>query len=107
MALVASDMSCMCCAARLNITVVRIFAFGVQEGYNLQVAPGKHNETFFRGLDAVIAEAGKHGLRLVVTLANNWAYNSNASDWKCTTTPHASPLYKSSCLHAILRKGPA
>ena len=63
--------------------MVRIFGFPVQQGFNLQTAPGVYNETAFRGLDAVIAEAAKHGLRLVITLANNWNYNDQETGTKC------------------------
>lgn len=64
---------------------MRIFGFGVQEGFKLQIAPGVYNETAFCGLDAVIAEAAKFRLRLIITLANQWAYNNNSSDWKCAS----------------------
>lgn len=70
-------------AARNGLTVVRMFGFPVQEGFNLQLAPGVYNETAFRGMDMVIAEATKQGLRLVIALANNWAYNDLQTDWKC------------------------
>lgn len=76
-------------AARNGLTVVRIFGFPVQEGFNLQLAPGVYNETAFRGMDMVVAEAVKHGLRLVIALANNWAYNDLQTDWKCGKIPSA------------------
>lgn len=72
-----------CRAARQNLTVVRMFGFPVQEGFNLQLDPGVYNETAFRGLDIVISEAAKAGLRLVVALTNNWAYNDQETEWKC------------------------
>ncbi|CAL8463704.1 g3238 [Coccomyxa elongata] len=73
-------------AARNGLTVVRMFGFPVQEGFNLQLAPGVYNETAFRGMDMVIAEATKQGVRLVIALANNWAYNDLQTDWKCAYT---------------------
>ncbi|BDA48416.1 probable mannan endo-1,4-beta-mannosidase 1 at N-terminal half [Coccomyxa sp. Obi] len=73
-------------AARNGLTVVRMFGFPVQEGFNLQLAPGVYNETAFRGMDMVIAEAAKQGLRLVIAFANNWAYNDLQTDWKCAYT---------------------
>lgn len=73
---------CVPCAARQNLTVVRMFGFPVLEGFNLQTAPGVYNERAFRGLDAVIAEAGKSRLRLIIAFANNFAYNPKQTDWK-------------------------
>ena len=71
-----------CDAARNNLTVVRMFGLPVQEGFNLQTAPGVYNEQAFRGMDTVIAEAAKQGLRLVIAFANNWNYNDLQTDWK-------------------------
>lgn len=71
-----------CLAVKQNFNVVRIFGFPVQMGFNLQTAPGRYNEYAFTGLDRVIAEAGKAGLKLVVALTNNWNYNSEQTDWK-------------------------
>ena len=70
------------CAARQNLTVVRMFGFPVLEGFNLQTAPGVYNERAFRGLDAVIKEAENFNLRLIIVLSNNWAYNAKQTDWK-------------------------
>lgn len=69
-------------AARNNLTVVRMFGFPLQEGFNLQTEPNVYNEQAFRGMDMVIAEAAKHGLRLVIALTNNWAYNKLLTEWK-------------------------
>ena len=66
-----------------------MFGFPVQEGFNLQLAPGAYNETAFRGMDMVVAEAAKQGLRLVIALANNWAYNDLQTDWKYGNIPSA------------------
>ena len=71
-----------CLAVRQNFNVVRIFGFPVQMGFNLQTAPGRYNEYAFTGLDRVISEAGKAGLKLVIALTNNWNYNSEQTDWK-------------------------
>ena len=96
------------------MTVARIFAFPVHEGFQLQVGrppehpltdtcarkcpasadhcrpaaqacstrelvslqmqSGLYNETAFQGLDTVIYEASRAGLRLIIALANNWDY---------------------------------
>jgi mannan endo-1,4-beta-mannosidase len=72
-----------CCrAARQNFNVVRIFGFPVQKGFNLQTSAGVYNEQAFKGLDTVISEAGKAGLKLIIALTNNWNYNTLQTDWK-------------------------
>ena len=45
----------------------------------VQMQPGVYNDTAFIGLDTVIYEASRAGLRLIVALANNWDY---CGDWK-------------------------
>ena len=73
---------CVYTAARTGFNVVRIFGFPVQKGFNLQTAAGVYNEQAFKGLDMVIAEAGKAGLKLIIAFANNWNYNTLQTDWK-------------------------
>jgi hypothetical protein len=48
----------------------------------------------FKGLDIVIAEAGKAGIKLIIALTNNWSYNTLQTDWKCAP----------SCRHWMLAK---
>ena len=45
----------------------------------MQMQPGVYNETAFLGLDTVIYEASRAGLRVIIVLANNWDY---CWDWK-------------------------
>lgn len=40
----------------------------------LQVKPGVYSEDAFRALDYVVAEAGKAGLKVVLSLVDNWKY---------------------------------
>ena len=74
------------CAVTNNLTVIRAFAFVVQEGYNMQLSDGTYNESLLVAMDNVVAEASTRGLKLIMALANNWNYNSNMSDTKCV--PH-------------------
>ncbi len=62
---------------------MRIFGFPVQKGFNLQTYAGVYNEYAFKGLDIVVAEAAKAGLKLIIALTNNWSYNNLQTDWKC------------------------
>ncbi|CAA2987578.1 mannan endo-1,4-beta-mannosidase 2-like [Olea europaea subsp. europaea] len=57
--------------AKMGLTVCRTWAFN-DGGYNaLQISPGRFDERVFRSLDNVIAEARKHGIRLILSLVNN------------------------------------
>ncbi|KAA3478195.1 Mannan endo-1,4-beta-mannosidase 6 [Gossypium australe] len=58
--------------AEMGLTVCRTWAFNDGVGPNaLQISPGVFNERVFRGLDYVIVEARKHGIRLILSLVNN------------------------------------
>nr|GMD38404.1 mannan endo-1,4-beta-mannosidase 2-like [Ipomoea batatas] len=58
-------------AAKMGLTVCRTWAFN-DGAYNaLQISPGKFDERVFRALDLVIAEARRHGIRLILCLVNN------------------------------------
>ncbi|KAK8655277.1 hypothetical protein V6N13_107865 [Hibiscus sabdariffa] len=57
--------------AKMGLTVCRTWAFN-DGGYNaLQISPGQFDERVFKALDYVIAEARKHGIRLLLSLVNN------------------------------------
>nr|AYP70955.1 beta-mannosidase 2 [Actinidia deliciosa] len=57
--------------AKMGLTVCRTWAFN-DGAYNaLQISPGRYDERVFKALDHVIAEAGQHGIRLLLSLVNN------------------------------------
>lgn len=58
-------------ASRLN--VARTWAFNDGQYEALQTSPGVYDEHVFQALDFVISEAKKYGLRLILSLANNYA----------------------------------
>ncbi|XP_047967747.1 mannan endo-1,4-beta-mannosidase 7 [Salvia hispanica] len=59
-------------AASHGLTVARTWAFS-DGGYRpLQPYPGSYNEQMFKGLDFVVAEARRYGIRLILSLANNY-----------------------------------
>jgi mannan endo-1,4-beta-mannosidase len=61
------DMSC------LSVNVVRTMAFNDTEDMAaIRKAPGQYEEAGLRALDRVVAEAKARGLRVILTLANNW-----------------------------------
>lgn len=60
-------------AQKMGVAVIRTWAFNDGTGWNaLQEQPGVYNETVFRGLDLVIVECAKRGLKLMLTLTNYW-----------------------------------
>ncbi|CAH9088663.1 unnamed protein product [Cuscuta epithymum] len=60
-------------ASSHGLTVARTWAFSDGGAYRpLQCSPGSYNEDMFKGLDFVIAEARKYGIKLILSLANNY-----------------------------------
>lgn len=59
-------------ASSHGLTVARTWAFN-DGGYRaLQYSPGSYNEQVFKGLDFVLAEARRYGIKLVLSLVNNY-----------------------------------
>lgn len=59
-------------AASHGLTVARTWAFS-DAGYRpLQYSPGFYNEQMFTGLDFVVSEARKYGIKLILSLVNNY-----------------------------------
>ncbi|KAF6162028.1 hypothetical protein GIB67_002617 [Kingdonia uniflora] len=59
-------------ASRHGLTVARTWAFS-DGGYRpLQYSPGSYNENMFKGLDFVISEARKYGIKLILSFVNNY-----------------------------------
>ena len=60
-------------SASVGVNVVRTWAFADGPGNNnLQTSPGVYSEQTFQGLDFAIAEAKKFGIRLILSLVNNY-----------------------------------
>ncbi|GAB2242520.1 hypothetical protein Droror1_Dr00019295 [Drosera rotundifolia] len=58
--------------SKMGLTVCRTWAFNDGGSYHsLQVLPGQFDELVFKGLDYVIAEARRSGIRLILSLVNN------------------------------------
>ncbi|XP_042494318.1 mannan endo-1,4-beta-mannosidase 1-like [Macadamia integrifolia] len=59
-------------ATAAGLTVCRTWAFS-DGGYRpLQISPGNYDEKVFQALDFVISEAQKYGIRLILSLVNNY-----------------------------------
>ncbi|MFS7983716.1 putative mannan endo-1,4-beta-mannosidase [Helianthus anomalus] len=106
-------------AANAGLSVCRTWAFADGGGYNaLQISPGVYNELVFQGLDFVVAEARKYGIRLILSFVNNykdfggrpqyveWARNSGvqvSSDDDFYTNPIVKGYYKNHVQRVITR----
>lgn len=62
---------------------------------------GKYNERAFQGLDHVIDSAGRNGVKVLLTLADNWPSNlsiSGTADSKQTVMYRPFPSLLCRCL---------
>ncbi|KAK9678405.1 hypothetical protein RND81_11G209200 [Saponaria officinalis] len=59
-------------AASHGLSVARTWAFNDAGDRALQSSPGFYNEQTFKGLDFVVAEARKYGIKLIMSLSNNY-----------------------------------
>ncbi|KAI4339891.1 hypothetical protein MLD38_024777 [Melastoma candidum] len=60
-------------ASARGLTIARTWAFSDGGDWMpLQISPGVYNEQVFQGLDFVVSEAKNHGIKLVLSLVNNW-----------------------------------
>lgn len=59
---------------KIAATVLRGWAHTLDPAHPLQVAPGEYSEEALLGLDWAVASAAAAGLRLSLSLADNWLY---------------------------------
>ncbi|XP_058785351.1 mannan endo-1,4-beta-mannosidase 7-like [Vicia villosa] len=59
-------------ATNHELNIIRTWAFS-DGGYKpLQYSPGSYNEEMFQGLDFVMSEARKYGMKVILSLVNNY-----------------------------------
>jgi mannan endo-1,4-beta-mannosidase len=63
-----------------GIRVIRCWAFSNGESWSMQPSVGEYNESALRGLDSALKLAGDYGIKLVLTLVNNWD-DYNGMQW--------------------------
>ncbi|CAH1421964.1 unnamed protein product [Lactuca virosa] len=105
-------------AANAGLSVCRTWAFADGGDKALQISPGAYDERVFQGLDFVVAEARKYGLRLILSFVNNykdfggrqqyvnWARSSGIqinSDDDFYTNPIVKGYYKNHVQRVITR----
>lgn len=76
-------------AVDAGLKTMRLWAHTITEGHALQTRPGVFDEDILRGLDFVLAEAGKRGLKLILAMTDNW-YPVGGIDWYVKHSPTAS-----------------
>ncbi|KAI3762825.1 hypothetical protein L1987_53267 [Smallanthus sonchifolius] len=59
-------------AVSSSLMIARTWAFSDGGSNALQSSPGVYNEKMFQGLDFVISEGGKFGVKLILSLVNNF-----------------------------------
>ncbi|PWA45125.1 mannan endo-1,4-beta-mannosidase 1 [Artemisia annua] len=105
-------------ASNAGLSVFRTWAFADGGNKALQISPGAYDERVFEGLDFVVAEARKYGLRLILSFVNNykdfggrpqyveWARSSGvqvSNDDDFYTNPIVKDYYKNHVLRVITR----
>lgn len=81
-------------AAASGLTVARIWGHTNDEKFPFQTAPGIYNEHAFQSLDFVFDEARKWGLKIIMSLIDNWVYYNGVDqylDWSTTAPPRTRP----------------
>lgn len=63
-----------------GVKVLRIWAFNNRPDDGIQTALGVYNETRFRELDYAVAKARDYGIRVILTMVNNWN-DYNGMQW--------------------------
>ncbi|XP_047979580.1 mannan endo-1,4-beta-mannosidase 5-like [Salvia hispanica] len=59
-------------ASAAGLSVCRTWAFADGGDRALQISPGTYDEHVFQGLDFIISEAKKYGIRLILSFVNNY-----------------------------------
>ncbi|KDD71982.1 hypothetical protein H632_c4058p0, partial [Helicosporidium sp. ATCC 50920] len=80
-------------AQRAGLNVARVWAHSTNARRPLLVRPGVYDESVFRALDGVVAEAERAGLRVVLSLADHWKYSGGTAqmlDWSTTAEPRTA-----------------
>ena len=76
-------------AVSAGLKVMRMWAHTITEGHALQTKPGEFDEEILLGLDFVLHEARKRGLKLILAMADNW-YPVGGVDWFVKHSPTAT-----------------
>jgi len=74
-----------------GLKVVRIWAHTITKGHAMQTKPGEFNEKIFEGMDFVMDQAHRRGLRIIWALVDNWypvGGVDNYVEWSSTAEKH-------------------
>mmetsp|Transcript_30278 Transcript_30278/g.64759 ORF Transcript_30278/g.64759 Transcript_30278/m.64759 type:complete len:546 (-) Transcript_30278:376-2013(-) len=67
-------------AASLGLNVVRAWAHTVDPMYPVMKSPGKYDEDGLRAIDLLLHEAGKRGIRVILSFVDNWKYRGGVDE---------------------------
>ncbi|GMH38699.1 hypothetical protein BSKO_06583 [Bryopsis sp. KO-2023] len=59
-------------AVKAGFNMLRLFGHGAEPPYKLQISPGVYDENMFKGMDYILEEAGKRGIKLIISFSTNW-----------------------------------
>ncbi|XP_057794100.1 mannan endo-1,4-beta-mannosidase 7-like [Salvia miltiorrhiza] len=68
-------------ATNHSLLIARTWAFRDAGDSPLQSSPGSYNQNMFQGLDYVISEAGKHNIKLILSLVDNYNYTGGKQQY--------------------------
>ena len=78
-------------AVRAGLKVVRMWAHTITRGHAAQVSPGVWNEEVLEGMDFVLDQARRRGLKIIWALADNWYPVGGVMqyvEWSATASRH-------------------
>lgn len=76
-------------AVQAGVTVIRGWAHGTSPQYPSLLKPGEYNEGMLRGLDFLLDEARKRGLKLILSFTSNWTPTGGVDEYaNMTGTQH-------------------
>lgn len=93
-------------AVKSGLKVMRAWAHTITKGHETQREPGEYDEKILEGMDFIMDEAGKRGIKIIWVLADNWyeiggidsyvkwAEGEDATHEDFFTSPDAIQLYK-------------
>jgi hypothetical protein len=68
----------------MGMTAARTWAHSIAEEFPFQTAPGQYDENGLKALDYVLHAASQHGIKLILSLIDNWKYYNGVDqyvDW--------------------------
>ncbi|PRW59651.1 nitrilase 2 isoform A [Chlorella sorokiniana] len=83
-----------------GFNVMRTWAHTVNPQFAMQTAPGRYNEAALRGLDYLLDEARKAGIKLILAFTSNWTPTGGVPEYLkwCGSTDQVDFFTKPECV---------